>query len=532
MSGFLFFGCNDAGPDTDGGGPAGGKADTPESQGEPSIYAVGNRLSPPKTGDRYVDNVQPVIARNCVTCHGCGDAPCQLKLTSFEAVLRGSNEDDLYATRVFGIDREYDPMHLAYGRVLAEDGSIDYAKSEERWRDHDFYSIIKHATDSLLGRVLTEAHDVTTDFDQAYELSENLASRDFECSASDSPDGDVMVGRAMPLGLPALEQEGTDAIVSWLEDGAAGPSSEAHLAIAQPTNANAVRDWENFFNTAQADPRDKVVARYLYEHLFFAHLHLQRSPGEFYRLVRSRTKDGNIDEIVTERAFDLPEEDEYFYRLQKVTSVLVAKSHIPWKLDQDTMDRWKALFLDAEWTLEDNPHYEPDSDNPFGYFAAIPANLRYRFMIENSKHLVDGMVRGSVCTGSGATFAIRDRFWVWFMDPDSDVSALDTVAGEFTGGPRLGESSWFHLNPESANPIREVDYLDAYREQMQKQHPDGIGIEDLWDGDDGENPNAWLTVLRHQKSATVHNGPLAGQPETIWILGYSNFERLYYDLVV
>ncbi len=525
-------GCGDAGADSDDGSPAGGKADTPESRGEPSIYAVGNRLAPASGGDHYLDNVQPIIARQCVTCHGCGDAPCQLKLTSYEATLRGSNEDDLYATRVFSIDREYDPMHLAYGRVLAEDGSVDYAATEEKWRDLDFYSILKHATDSILARVLTEAHDVTTDFDQSFELAKNLEGRDFECSQEDSPDGDVMVGRAMPLGLDALSPDHSGAIVSWLDSGAAGPSAEAHLAVATPANVAAVESWEEFLNPALTDDRGRLVSRYLYEHLFFAHLHLERSPGEFYRLVRSRTRTGPIEELVAERAFDLPEEDEYFYRLEKVTSVLVAKSHVTWRLGRDTMERWQKLFLDAEWAMDDNPHFEPDSDNPFGYFAAIPANIRYRFMIEHSKQLVDAMVRGSVCTGSGATFAIRDRFWVWFLDPDSDVSAVDTVDGEFTGGPRLDESSWFHLDPESANPIRENDYLRAYREQLQKHRPDGLGIDDIWDGEGGTNPNAWLTVLRHDKSATVHNGPIAGQPESIWLLNYSNFERLYYDLVV
>ena len=531
MAGIGLLACNGASGD-DEAGPVGGKADTPESRGEPSIYAVGNRLKPFSGEDRYLDEVQPIVARQCVTCHGCGNAPCQLKLTSYEGVLRGSNEDDLYSSRIFSIDREYDPMHLAYGRVLGEDGTIDYKASERRWRDLDFYSIIRHATDSLFARVLTEAHDATTSFDQSFELAENLESRKFECSQEDSPDGEVMVGRAMPLGLSPLEPHNTDAIVSWLDDGAVGPSADAQVEVSTPANVVAVEQWETFFNPELSDERGRLVSRYLYEHLFFAHLHLKRSSGEFYRLVRSRTRTGPIDELVTERAFDLPDDDEYFYRLHKITAVFVAKSHVTWSIGPETMERWEKLFLSGDWAMTDTDHIEPDSDNPFGYFAAIPADIRYRFMLENSKELVDAMVRGSVCTGSGATFAIRDRFWVWFLDPESDPSATATIAGEFTGGPRLGESSWFHLNPESANPARENDYLRAFRTQLQKHRPDGIGIEDLWDGNGGTNPNAWLTILRHNKSATVHLGPRAGQPETVWVLGYSNFERLYYDLVV
>jgi hypothetical protein len=105
------------------------------------------------------------------------------------------------------------------------------------------------------------------------------------------------------------------------------------------------------------------------------------------------------------------------------------------------------------------------------------------------------------------------------------VAALSVVAGEQTDGPRLGESSWFHLNPESANPLRENDYLRAYRKLLHKHRPDGLSVDDLWTG-------SWLTVMRHGKSATVHQGPVGGLPETIWVLDYSNFERLYYNLVV
>ena len=32
----------------------------------------------------YNDQVSPVLERRCVVCHGCYDAPCQLKLSSPE----------------------------------------------------------------------------------------------------------------------------------------------------------------------------------------------------------------------------------------------------------------------------------------------------------------------------------------------------------------------------------------------------------------------------------------------------------------
>jgi len=30
----------------------------------------------------YLNDVQPLLNQRCVVCHGCYDAPCQLKLTS------------------------------------------------------------------------------------------------------------------------------------------------------------------------------------------------------------------------------------------------------------------------------------------------------------------------------------------------------------------------------------------------------------------------------------------------------------------
>lgn len=528
-------GCAQDGDEQEAGAGAGGKADDVFGQDGASIYAVGNRLDPWDGEDAFLDEVQPVLAQRCVTCHSCGDSPCQLKMTSYEALARGSNEENLYAARVFGIDYEYNPVHIDHGRVRDGDGLVDYDRTVEAWRDLDFYSVTNHGTDSVLGRTLTEAHDVTQSFDESYDVAQSIANgRDFECVGDDSPRQDKMIGRAMPLGLPALPEAGTDAVLRWLDAGAAPLTDEAQRALSAPANAQAVGEWESFFNPETDGERELLIARYLYEHMFYANLHLERSSGEFYRLVRSKTRTGPIDEIKTELANDEP--DDYdgriYYRLMKQTQVLAAKQHIVWEIGPEDLAHWRDLFYDGDWELIRHDEYRPNSTNPFAYFAAIPSAIRYRFMMENSREMIDAMVRGSVCLGSGATFAIRDRFWVWFLDPDSDPSALEEVAGEDTYGPLLGESSWFHLNPHEGDTLREIDYLRAYRRYLQQHRPDGLAVEDLWDGNGGTNPDAWITVARHGTTASVTTGPQYGAPETIWVLGYSNFERLYYNLVV
>jgi hypothetical protein len=40
-----------------------------------------------------------------------------------------------------------------------------------------------------------------------------------------------------------------------------------------------------------------------------------------------------------------------------------------------------------------------------------------------------------------------------------------------------------------------------------------------------------LTVYRHFDSASLHRGPLGGLPRTLWMIDYSQFERIYYALV-
>ena len=44
----------------------------------------------------YWSEVQPILDRRCVVCHGCYDAQCQLKLSSIEGIERGASKDRVY----------------------------------------------------------------------------------------------------------------------------------------------------------------------------------------------------------------------------------------------------------------------------------------------------------------------------------------------------------------------------------------------------------------------------------------------------
>ena len=50
----------------------------------------------PKQKLSFNKEVLPVLEKRCIACHGCYDAPCQLKLTSAQGVLRGANKNRVY----------------------------------------------------------------------------------------------------------------------------------------------------------------------------------------------------------------------------------------------------------------------------------------------------------------------------------------------------------------------------------------------------------------------------------------------------
>jgi hypothetical protein len=72
--------------------------------------------------------------------------------------------------------------------------------------------------------------------------------------------------------------------------------------------------------------------------------------------------------------------------------------------------------------------------------------------------------------------------------------------------------------------------VDAYAKAQKKLTPEGLTVDAIWNGD-GKNPNAWLTVLRHETNVSVMKGRQGGIPRSQWLVSYSGLERLYYDTV-
>lgn len=490
-----------------------------------------NKPTKPQPGMlSYRDDIQPLLNRRCVVCHACYDAQCQLKLSAWEGVARGASKQKVYdAGRLV----EAPPTRLF----------ID-AHSASAWRKRGFYPVLNERSQTsaanLYGSVLfrmldlKRRHPLPDDavLPDSFDFSLN---RDQQCpriGEFDKFERDYPLW-GMPYGLPGLSDAERGALAHWLEQGAPyeGP------APLPPAAEQKVREWEQFLNGDSL--KEQLTSRYLYEHLFLAHLHFESdSRSHYFRLVRSGTPPGQpVQELATRRPYDDPGVSRVYYRLVVERETLVAKTHMPYALGPERMALWRQLFLAPDYSVDALPSYAPDvAANPFVAFRALPISARYRFMLDEAQFTIMGFIKGPVCRGQVAVDVIEDRFWVFFVDPKVLDSAADArfLARESrnlslpseNGSDALILATWEEYSR------RENHYLKAKSEYMQRKFnaPSKVTLDAIWDGD-GRNPNAALTVFRHFDNASVVKGLVGGPPKTAWVIGYPLLERIHYLLV-
>ena len=278
--------------------------------------------------------------------------------------------------------------------------------------------------------------------------------------------------------------------------------------------------------------REQLVSRWLYEHLFLAHLYFEGEGegGHFYQLVRSRTPSGApVDPIATRRPNGDPG-TAFYYRLWPISDVIVHKTHITYPLSEARLARVRQLFFGSDWQAGPVPGYGAGHRaNPFLTFAAIPPQARYQFMLDNAEYFVRTFIRGPVCRGQIATDVIRDNFWVLFQDPQHDLYLTDAdyrdkttpllaLPGQFD---ELGELLGFWKRYQPKRNRYEKLRMQAYAEQQAEW-------EHIWSGND----NALLSIFRQHDSASVRKGLIGAVPQTLWWMDYPLLERTYYQLVV
>ena len=480
------------------------------------------------TGGQTIDyqrDIKPVFEQKCIACHACYDSPCQLKLSSNEGVLRGASKAPVYdgaRTR----DAIPSRLHVdAYG--------------EAEWRQHGFFSVLERKDDkaAVMMRMLALGQQTTWGNNERLpdelDLSLNRAN---QCSQPDEFDNFARQHpqAGMPYAVTGLTDQEYHTVSNWIAQGASVPEQTVTLSPALQTTVN---QWESWLN--RDSDRYRLVARYLYEHWFLAHLYFSDQDTNeqtvFFELVRSRTPAGlPVDVIATTRPTDDPE-GVFYYRLRPRLDSRVHKTHIIYPLNSDKLQRLNQLFFADDWTIKKMPSYDTDyAANPFFTYNAIPARARYQFLLDDAEYFVRSFIRGPVCRGQIATDVIRDQFWVAFQAPEHDLFVTDashqTQVRDWLTLPGL-DSDLLSLGPDWVSYRSDRNnYLQHRQLAYAKRYPQGPDLDHLWDGE-GHNHQALLTVFRHHDSASVIKGWQGDSPSTMWVMDYPLLERTYYTLV-
>ncbi|MFT4518671.1 MAG: hypothetical protein ACI9JM_001056 [Halioglobus sp.] len=481
----------------------------------------------PSWADRdFPPHVKTIVEQRCMVCHGCYDAPCQLKMDAWAGLERGASKDEVY---------DGSRLITANTSRLFED-----ALNTEEWREKGFYPVLNPEEPSKGSAVrmleLKQKHPLPTggplpdSFDLSLDRDQQCAKEaQFDRFAQDHPQW------GMPYALPALNPKENETLTNWLLAGAPSVPTTAPSAI----ELAAVKQWETFLNGNSL--KEQLMARYIYEHLFVGTLYFSDLGGDSgnYTIVRSRTPAGEeIDLISTRRPYDDPGTTTFYYRLQTLRTAVLDKRHMPYALSEKRLQRWHTLFLQPQYEITALPSYKTsEASNPFVSFRELPQDARYRFMLEEAQFTIMGFIKGPVCRGAVALNVIDDHFWVVFIDPDRENAV---ASAEF-----LSEEAKDLRLPagKSGLLISIVDWVSYSRQQMRflkakskyikentKTEDTKLNLDLIWKGY-GENDNASLTVFRHFDSSTVVKGMVGQEPKTAWVIDYSLLERIHYLLV-
>jgi hypothetical protein len=478
----------------------------------------------------FYDDVQPILERRCDVCHGCYDAPCQLKLTCFEGIERGGSKKLVYdASRLLRAK----PTRLF----------ID-ADSVEEWRRMDFHPVLnerdqtpqtnlENSVVNMMLELKKEHPQPTTELlPAAFDIS--LDRKQICTTAEDFNEYKKKYPLwGMPYALPGLTDKEHKTIVDWLKQGAVVTARSKMSDQAK----QVIDSWETFFNGSSL--KRQLVSRYIYEHLFIAHIHFDSLPDrEFYRLVRSETPPGEpVVEINTARPFDDPGVEKFYYRFRKIETTIVVKNHTVYRMNRQKMDRYRQLFLQNDYEVNKLPSYDPETaSNPLKTFADLPPGSRYRFLLDDAQFFVMGFIKGPVCRGQIALNVINDHFFIAFFDPKKDTISNDSTflsnVSDFLDLPAERESNIRIMSIWWDYYRKQKKYMDARGQYLAKLNPDKRrnDITYIWNGD-GYNDNALLTVFRHFDSASVVKGFVGEIPKTGWVVDFPLFERIHYLLV-
>ena len=167
----------------------------------------------------YSRDIQPIFTEQCVACHACNDAACQLNLGSGEGVARGATKVPVYDG-----DRT---KAVAPTRLFLD------ASGKTAWQQKGFYSVLdaQGSQAALMARMLELGHNTplqpNAKLPQDIVLGlnrENICAMptEFGAYAAAHPK------EGMPLGVTGLTDPQYQTLQRWLAAGA--PIDEQALA--------------------------------------------------------------------------------------------------------------------------------------------------------------------------------------------------------------------------------------------------------------------------------------------------------------
>ncbi|NNM52691.1 MAG: fatty acid cis/trans isomerase [Pseudomonadales bacterium] len=471
----------------------------------------------------YTRDVEPIFAHKCIACHACYDSPCQLNLSSSEGTERGASKVRIYN------DPRTQPMDPT--RLFID------AHTPAGWKKLGFYPVIHGSGNqpALMAKMLELGRHSHLAVNRKIPDSIVLGVDRSNSCPSTADEFDTYQHEhpqeGMPMAVAGLTDQEYSTLQTWLSQGAPVDSKPRQATAAELQEINA---WETMLN--KPDLRSQLVARWLYEHWFTAHLYFSDLPhSQFFEIVRSYSPPGQpIDIIATPLPNQAPD-GALYYRIRPVQGILVYKTHITLALSQHRLLTTQNIFFGSPWQVAHLPGYDEASrSNPMQTFSAIPAQARYQYMLDNAEYFVRTFIRGPVCRGQLATDVIRDNFWTFFQDPHRDLYLTDAKF-RAKATPLLGLPG--QMDGILDLPTQWIKYRklrNTYESLRQKtyasEEPQGAGFNDIWQGE-GHNRNALLSIFRHGNSASVHRGLIGSVPQTMWLMDYPLLEQTYYTLV-
>ncbi len=249
----------------------------------------------------YTRDIQPIFTEKCVACHACYDAACQLNLGSGEGAARGANKIPVYAG---DRSKASEPTRLFYD-----------ASGKAAWQRKDFYSVLdaQGSQAALMAGMLELGH--RTPLQPNAKLPEDIVlglerenmcpmPGEFEAYAGAHPK------EGMPLAVTGLTDQQYQTLQRWL---ASGALIDQQGLVPSAREALQVVQWENLLNAPGA--RESLVARWLFEHWFLAHIYFKDSePWHFFQWVRTRTPTGQPIDLIYSRRPDDDLDTQLYYR--------------------------------------------------------------------------------------------------------------------------------------------------------------------------------------------------------------------------